>query len=73
MTKKLRERSFKMSNGVQIVLQGCFKILLAERKQPRTWSCHQFDEFFKTDHVTNNMKKSCNSYLNKEKLQLPPS
>ncbi|KAH9674047.1 SWIM-type domain-containing protein [Citrus sinensis] len=31
---------------------------------PSTWSCHHFDPFYKTDHVTNNMSESWNSYLN---------
>ncbi|KAL9422372.1 hypothetical protein AB3S75_034609 [Citrus x aurantiifolia] len=31
---------------------------------PSTWSCHHFNPFYKTDHVTNNMSESWNSYLN---------
>ncbi|KAH9656287.1 SWIM-type domain-containing protein [Citrus sinensis] len=34
---------------------------------PSTWSCHHFDPFYKTDHVTNNMSESWNSYLNEYK------
>ena len=31
---------------------------------PSTWSCHYFDPFYKTDHVTHKMSESWNSYLN---------
>ncbi|KAH9753370.1 SWIM-type domain-containing protein [Citrus sinensis] len=31
---------------------------------PSTWSCHHFDPFYKTDHVTHKMSESWNSYLN---------
>lgn len=34
------------------------------KNEPSTWNCHLFDEFFKSDHMTNNMTKSWNEVLN---------
>lgn len=48
--------------------EGVFQWVV--NSHPESWSCRQFDEFFKTDYVTNNMIEIWNECLNEYKRQL---